>query len=79
MSEEGLACAKDKFFAAAGAQYASNPKDYLMDEKIKFIPTPVLDMASVNPVSGSMVNNEPLQEVEHYWLHADTIGGKLVF
>ena len=79
MSEDGFACARDKFFAAAGAQYAANPKDYLLDERIKFIPTPVLDMASVkprNPFPGSTKDDTILNEVEHYWLHADTIGGK---
>ena len=75
---DNLACAKDKFFAAAGAQYAACPKDYVLDEKIKFVPSPVTRYANVdlaNPGSGSS-DDSILSEIEHYWLHSDTVGGK---
>ena len=75
MTDDNLSCAKDKFFAAAGAQYAVCPKDHQLDEKVKFIPAPTSnhDIKSNPNEKGS---SQVLQETEHYWLTADTVGGK---
>ena len=77
--EVGLACAREKFYAAAGSLYEQFPEDHLADERIKFIPAPMGNhlLALINPKEkGSSNSSEVLQATKHFWLHADTTGGK---
>lgn len=80
MARDDLASAKDKFFAAAGAQYATSPKDYILDEKVKFVPAPTRNHLenSDNPSTGSKGLPKVLEKTGHYWLHADTMGGTMM-
>ena len=80
MQEEiGLACAREKFYAAAGSLFAQYPEDHLADEKVKFIPAPMGNhlLALIDPKDKGLSNSsEVLQATKHFWLHADTTGGK---
>ena len=77
---DGLASARDKFFAAAGEQYAISPENHLADERVKFIPAPTANhlLTLMNdPIKEGLDNSSTtLQATKHYWLHVDTIGGK---
>ena len=76
----GLACARDKFFAAAGEQYAISPEDHMADERVKFIPAPTANhllAMMADPIEQGLNNSSAsLQASKHYWLHPDTVGGK---
>ena len=81
MQEEiGLASAREKFYAAAGSLYEQCPEDHVADEKIKFIPAPMgnhlLALYSDPTDKGLKNSSAVLQATKHFWLHADTIGGK---
>lgn len=76
----GLACAREKFYAAAGSLFEQYPEDHVADEKVKFIPAPMgnhlLALYSDPKQKGLNNSSAVLQVTKHYWLHVDTIGGK---
>ena len=77
--DSGLACAREKFYAAAGSLCEQFPEDHLADERVKFIPAPMGNhlLALIDPNDKGLSNSSKvLQATKHFWLHADTTGGK---